>query len=327
MKVTIQIPSWATHVVSDLTDMDRDPHPVDASKVSKFTVELPDDVYFEYGFVDQEGEIRRDPENDRKAQNPWFPNVSALSGPDYEPDPYASLELARATGTLDRHRWESEILGQVRRASVYTPEGHSGSLPTLIVQDGTAYLRVARLPAILQALIEEGRAAPARLVLVEPVDRRAEYGFNETYRRFVLDEVLPRVEDRYGEPDELIFMGASLGGLFSLTMALLHPGLVAGVVAQSGAFLGTPDEPEFYDNDRSWVLEQLADDASPGWRSYLEAGTIEWLTDVNRRVHAHLERADVAHAYAERNAGHNWVNWRNGLADALRFAVPAPSST
>lgn len=326
MKVTIDIPEWATHVVSDLTDMDRAPHPVDAAKVSKFTLELPDDVYFEYGFIDQDGEIQPDPANDRIADNPWYPNASALTGPDYEPDPYAQIELDRATGSLDRHRWQSDLLKTVRRMSIYTPAEQAGPLPTIVVQDGTAFLRVARITAILQALVDEGKMAPARLVLVEPVDRTAEYGFNETYRRFVLEEVLPRAEEAHGEPTDLYLLGVSLGGLFSLTMALHHPDLVAGVATQSGAFLGTPEEPEFYDDDRSWILQRLADGVEPSWRTYTDVGTLEWLTDVNRRVHEQLERASTPHAYDERHAGHNWVNWRNGLAQALQFLVPAPGT-
>jgi hypothetical protein len=192
METTIEIPSWAAYVVSDHTDMDRDPHPVDASKVSSFTLELPDDVYFEYGFMDADGEIRPDPNNDGRAENPWYPNASALTGPDYAPDPYAQVDTDRATGELRRHRWESERLGEVRRVNVYTPDGYDGPLPTIVLQDGTAYMRVARLPAVLEALLADGVVAPARLVMIEPVDRVAEYGFDDTYRSFVTDEVLPR---------------------------------------------------------------------------------------------------------------------------------------
>jgi enterochelin esterase family protein len=323
MEATIEIPSWATHVASDHTDMDRNPHPVDAAKVARFTLELPDDVYFEYGFLDREGELRPDPANERRADNPWYPNASALVGPDYAPDPHAEVDADRAAGSLDRLRWESERLGEVRRATVYTPAGSTGPLPTLVLQDGTAYLRIARLPAVLESLLEAGEIAPARLVMIEPQDRRAEYGFNAAYRDFVVEDVLPRVAAEHGEPTNLLLMGASLGGLFSMTLALHHPELIAGVAAQSGAFLGTPEEPEPYDNDRSWVLQTLADREGGGpWRAYTEVGTIEWLMDVNRRVHEHLERGDGPHAYAERNAGHNWVNWRNGLAAALRFLLP-----
>lgn len=322
METTIEIPSWAAYVVSDHTDMDRAPHPVDASKVSSFSLELPDDVYFEYGFMDAEGEIRPDPNNDRRADNPWYPNVSAITGPEYRADPYAEVDADRATGDLKRYRWESGRLGQARRMSVYTPAGFDGSLPTILVQDGTAYLRIARLPAVLEALVADGEAGPARMVMIEPSERVSEYGFNEAYRSFVIEEVLPRVESEHGEPSGLLALGASLGGLFSMTLALERPELIAGVATQSGAFLGTPEHPEFYENDRSWVLQTVADRRELAWRSYTEVGTLEWLTDVNRRVHEHLERAEASHAYEERNAGHNWVNWRNGLPGALRFLVP-----
>ena len=322
VQVTIDIPSWARHLVSDHTDMDRSPHPVDSTKVSRFTLELPDDVYFEYGFLDEEGRLRPDPANDRRAENPWYPEASAVSGPEYAPDPYAEVAGDRATGDLRRMRWESERLSEVRRVNVYTPEGHGGPLPTILVQDGTAYMRVANLPAVLEALVRAGAAAPARLVLVEPVDRQREYGFDEAYRSFVLEEVLPRVEQAYGEPTALHLMGASLGGLFSMTLALLHPDLVDGLATQSGAFLGTPEEPAFYRHDRSWVAERLAEGDPLQLPAYTEVGTIEWLTAINREVHGHLEQSPARHVHAERNAGHNWVNWRNGLAGALSFLLP-----
>ena len=335
MDATIDIPGWATHLVSDHTDMDRNPHPVDAAKISRFTLRLPDDVYFEYGFLDGDGNLRPDPTNPRRADNPWYPDASALLGQAYAPDRYAEIPSEDAVGELRRMRWESARMGEVRRVSVYTPADRRGPLPSIVVQDGTAYARVGRLPAVLEALLEEGAVAPARLVLVEPVDRAREFGFDETYREFVLEEVLPRVEEAYGEPTTLHLLGASLGGLFSMTLALLRPDLVSSVATQSGAFLGAPDDPDFYGSDRSWVLERLEQQLAaaggdgmppPTFSAYTEVGTIEWLTEVNRQVHERLERRAPpagSASHVERNAGHNWVNWRNGLSGALRFLLPA----
>lgn len=322
MKLTIQIPSWARQIVSDLTDMERNPHPVDSAKVRQFTLELPDDAYFEYAFLDESGRMRPDPANETRADNPWYPEASAVYGPAYRPDPYAA-PAAEARGRTARERLESRALGQSRRLVLYTPAGHAGEpLPVAYVQDGTAYLRIARLPAVLEALLAAGEVRPAHLVFLEPVDRAAEYRYNPAYRAFMVEEVLPFAEGRLAVSGERVALGASLGGLASAALAAHHPELFGAVLAQSGAFMGSPEEPDFYRGERSWLESRLRAGAAQGVRWWLQVGTLEWLLAVNRRVKEALAAGGYEHAYLERHAGHNWVNWRNGLASALRFALP-----
>ncbi len=325
MNVEFRVPPWAVQILSDFTDMDRNPHPVDASKVGRFTLELPDDAYFEYAFRDAAGELHPDPDNPERADSPWFPQASAVFGPDYRAHPLASSDPTLERGTLTRHRLVSAAMGQLRRVSVYTPGTGTGPLPLVIVQDGTTFLRLARLHLVLEALLEAGEVRPAHFAFVEPVDRTAEYGFDPNYRAFVSDELLPFLAAQHALSEERILWGASLGGLFSITFALHHPELADTVVTQSGAFLGTPTSRDFYREERSWVLEQLQDRPLQPFRIYGDVGTLEWLTGINRRVRDAVAAKGYRHVYAERNAGHNWVNWRNGLADALRFALaPEP---
>lgn len=322
MEAEINIPEWATHIASDHTDMDRAPQPVDAGKVSSFRLTLPDDVYFEYAFIDAEGDMKADPVNELGASNPWYPSASAIVGPSYRPSPYAQLGEETARGSLERHRLTSERLDRIVRVNVYTPEEYSGqTLPLVLVFDGTAFLRLAGLPRVLEALVAEGEARPARLVFIEPNDRSSEYGFNDEYRSFILGELLPFLDHDYPVGKERIVLGASLGGLMSATLALLHPEEFGGVVSFSGAFLGSPEEREFYASRHSWVVERVRESKALPLRWYAEVGTIEWLTGVNRELHRVLVDKNYRHGYRERNAGHNWVNWRNGLADALRFAL------
>ena len=321
MQVDFIIPEWATQVISDLTDMERSPHKVDASKVRKFSVDLPDDAYFEYAFIDEAGEVRPDPDNDVEADNPWYPDASAILGPNYKPSSYADPEL-KAEGRVLRKRLESRHLGQTRRLIFYTPKGFGEEkLPTIYVQDGTAYYRIARLADVLETLLKENLIRPAHLVFIEPIDRSAEYRFNPDYRAFISDEVLPLVEEELNTTNERIAMGASLGGLLSATLALHHPETFQTVVAQSGAFLGSPEELDFYAGKSSWVLEALKERQALELRWYVEVGTLEWLTDINRKVREALKEKGCDVTYNERNAGHNWTNWRNGLADALQFAL------
>lgn len=321
MQRVITPPAWARGLVSDRTDMLYNPQPLPGEPLE---FKLPDDAYFEYAFLDAEGKMRPDPDNERRAENPWYPRASALVGPNYRPDPLSLPAPALETGVSDRLRRVSPALGgQVRHAVVYTPAGlATAELPLVIVQDGQAFRRLARLHLVHEALVERGEARAARFLFVEPVERSAEYAFNADYRAFLKDELLPYVADHYPLSGEHIWLGASLGGLLSATMAIIYPELVDTLVTFSGAFLGTPDVNDYYGARRSWLIERLQAGEVPPRRWHLTVGTFEWLLDVNRRAASELEELGANYQLRERNAGHNWVNWRDGAADALRYALP-----
>lgn len=321
MKLRLTVPEWATHVVSDLTDMDRNPHPVDAEKVVSFTLTLPDDVYFEYAFLDADKKMRADPEREERADNPWYEGMSAVTGPDYRPDRYAAPEEV-PTGETRRLRLESRALSQTRRVSVYTPKGYEKeALPTVYVQDGVAFYRYAKLHLVLENLLRDKLVRPAHLVFLEPIDRTKEYGFNEAYRQFILREALPEVERTVAVTGERIALGASMGGLVSVLLALGAPETFASVATFSGAFLGTPDVKSFYTNQGSWVLDELRKRDRLPMRFYAEVGRLEWLTQVNREVARTLSDKGYDHRFVERSAGHNWTSWKNGFREALTFVL------
>jgi enterochelin esterase-like enzyme len=318
VNVTVSIPIWAKFIVSDFTDMDRSPQAVTSETLS---FELPDDAYFEYAFLGADGAMQPDPNNSVKAENPWYPNASAVIGTSYKVDAYATPTV-QAEGRVLRLRLESTFLMQTRRMIVYTPKGYENqALPVTYAQDGVAYYRIAKLAEVLEQLLSEDSIRPAHLVFIEPFDRTAEYCFNPTYRSFMTDELVPQIDKELQTTSERVVMGASLGGLASATLALEHSNLFQTVITQSGAFLGSPTELDFYKGKTSWVLETVQERERLPIRWYTEVGTLEWLTDINRNVHDVLVSKGYDHTYAERNAGHNWVNWRNGLAAALKFAL------
>lgn len=324
VKRTVMVPDWAEQLASDATDMWRAPTSLPQRAPRRVEFEFPEDAYFEYGFIDAQGKIRADPANPVRADNPWYPDASALTGPAYAPDPLATPDRSLERGRLSRLRLTSDALeGQLRRVAVYTPHGHDGAeLPLVVVQDGVAFQRLAGLHVVGEALARTGEARAARFAFVEPVDRRAEYGFSDAYLDFLLEELPPALERVGPSTGRHVWLGASLGGLVSAGAALRRPEMTAAVVTLSGAFLGEPVHREFYATRDSWLLARLADPATrlpPRW--YLEVGTIEWLTDVNRRAASALRSRGVATGYVERHAGHNWTNWRNGMAAALRFAL------
>ncbi|MFN2321771.1 MAG: alpha/beta hydrolase [Trueperaceae bacterium] len=321
MRLDVHVPDWARSVYSDLTDMHRAPHPVDARQVARFTLDLPDDVRFEYAFVDGDGRVRADPERGATGSNPWFPEVTEVRGPAYCADPMADPPAADPGWTVRRHKVASRAFGGDRRMVVASPPDAPGPLPVVVLHDGVAYQRLARAADVLAALVRQGRARPAHLVFLEPADRMGEYAWDERHVRFVHDEVRPFVADECATGAGWWAMGASLGGLAAATLALHAPTDWAGVVAQGGAFLGSPDDRRHHGVEHSWLADRLEAGAGADLRWVLDVGTLDWLHPVNGRVRDALNAHGADVAYAERAAGHNWACWRDGLANALAAAL------
>lgn len=319
MRVELNPPPWATHLLSDLTDWQRGPVPV--AEITPF--EIPDNAYFEYAWQDAAGERRPDPDNANPRLNPWWDFASNITGPDYRPDSGVVPDNVRPRGRVLRMEITSDILGLKRHVLVYSPPGMAeAALPLIFFQDGKAFYGWGRVPQVLDRLMEAGECGPAHLVFVPPGQRTAEYAFNPDYRKFLLEEALPAVEARIDCDGSRVAWGASLGGLLSSQLARERPDLFQKVVAQSGAFLFSPDMDKsnpFAGGE--WLRARVLEEEIPALEWYLECGTLEWLLGSNERLAEALRARGAPVCLTTRPAGHNWVNWRNGLADGLRFAL------
>ena len=330
MTYTIDIPDWAVEIYSDFSDWER--HSVKVSDVTQngvWSFELPNDAYFEYCFVDEQGKMRPDPNNDSKADSPWYPAARVIQGPDYQAHSCLYPEKLDLS-PLERYKLDSihlqPNLAESRRVMSYSPKGfEEKELPIVYVQDGVAYARAAQLPLVLETLLKGKKVKPAHFVFIEPQDRSIEYPYTVDYQQFVIEEVLPTMEEHLSFDGTRIAMGASLGGLVSGLLAWNYPEHFQTVVTQSGAFLGSPTNMDYYGATESWLLEQIqkhdADRFPNGLSWYVDCGNLEWLQPVNQDIAQALEAKGYQTKSHFRNAGHNWVNWRNGLADALIFAL------
>ncbi len=319
MLVNLHAPSWATHLLSDRDDWTRNPIPVDEIK----PFHLPDDVYFEYAYQDQDGHRRPDPNNPNPILNPWWDFASNLLGPQYSHHPLARISGVAPRGQVIRLTLQSQILNEERRLLIYSPPGMANAaLPHILFQDGKAYYGWGKVPQVLDNLMAAGKVGPAHLIFVPPRKRTAEYAFNSAYRKFLMDELLPLVEKRVPCDGRRAAWGASLGGLLSAQLAWQYPEKFQKVIAQSGAFLFSEDmdlKNPFAGGES--FLHLVATDSPRDLSWYLECGKLEWLWDSNQRLAAALKDNTMAVQFQGRNAGHNWINWRNGLADALIFTL------
>lgn len=322
MERTIHVPEWAVRFADDFTGLERFARPINPAEEPTIHVQLPDDAYYEYGFFDAEDKLRGDPEAEEAAKNPWFPGISAITGPAFKPGEFSAVNPDIATGSTERARVSSDLFPEERRVIVYTPAGYeNAALPTVYVQDGVAFYRIGKLPAMMEALLAQQRIEPARLVFIEPGDRPVEYGYNEAYTEFVTGELPLWLRDEYDVQPGAYYVGASLGGLASVLAAAENSTNALGLATFSGAFLGTPENREFYKTDDSWLLEEIDNvlPKLPKW--YLQTGKLEWLYDVNKNIARQVATAGHEHKYVARSAGHNWGNWLHSVAPALEYLL------
>ncbi|MEO3692509.1 alpha/beta hydrolase [Roseateles paludis] len=153
------------------------------------------------------------------------------------------------------------IPGTVRRYWVYVPAQYTGAQPAhvLVFQDGQRATNPEgslRVPQVLENLIHKGEipvtigvfvtpgnkseAYPDNLGMRNPDHRAEEYdALSDRYARFVIDELLPEVGQRYKlstDPTERAIGGTSSGAIAAFTVAWLRPDAFRNVISMIGSY-------------------------------------------------------------------------------------------
>lgn len=257
--------------------------------------------------------------------NSGFGLRSELVMPEYQLPPEAIADAIYPAGTISDHTIDSQFLGETRTIFVYTPPGEliGAKFPSVYFHDGSDYLNLIDTRTTLDRLIGSRAIPPIVAVFIPPTDRTIEYNRNDAYVNFVVEEVVPLVQNEYNtdpDPTKTATLGASMGGLISLYIAGQHPDTFGLVASQSGA-VGYGDDAviDMFDMPRQLPL-----------RLHLLIGTYETgivtstgddgdFLAANRRLRDVLERRGYDFAYTEAPEGHSWGLWATHIGEALRF--------
>ncbi|RIK44879.1 MAG: enterochelin esterase [Chloroflexi bacterium] len=268
--------------------------------------------------------------------------MSVLELPDAEPMPWFERAIGIPTGSVEQHRFASELLGNERDVWLYLPPGYDPAAEPyglLLLFDGAEARYVLDAPGTLDALLAAGRIPPLVALMVSQVNRNDELPPNDRWVQFLADELLPWLHGRAHvsrDPARRIVSGLSYGGLCSAWCGLQRPDLFGNVLSQSGSFWWKPD-PFERDNpavpgdafEYEWLTGRYIAAPQLPLRFYLDVGTLEGLRLGNSITHLHANRhmRDVLRLkgyevhYQEYAGGHDYLWWRSTLADGLLALV------
>lgn len=282
--------------------------------------EFPLDARLEYKFI-VNGKRILDPYNPLVVKDKFGPN-SELRMPEYKLPEFLSYAPILSGKIHDLSVHFNRIV------KVYTPPGYEYAerkYPLIIVNDGSDYLKYAKINRALDFLISTGKIEPLIAALVDPLDRIREYSLNGDYADFLVYDVLRFVKSRYNiveDENKYCILGASLGGLYALYTALLYPTIFGCCISQSGAFLKVGELSSFgivFEHDIFDIVKEY--DGRP-LKVVLEWGAYERVAEVdfaerNKKVFKLLKAKNFAVYHYSINQGHNWFNWRDSLPQAL----------
>jgi len=146
---------------------------------------------------------------------------------------------------------ESKILHETRRINVYKPAGYTESgdlrLPVLYMPDGGMAEDFLHVAGLVEVLVGDHSMRPFLLVGIENTERRRDLtgpteneddkkiaphvGGSEAFRKFLRDELMPEIEQRYRTTNETAIVGESLAGLFIVETLLREPDLFDTYIA------------------------------------------------------------------------------------------------
>ena len=159
---------------------------------------------------------------------------------------------------------ESKILDETRRINVYFKPGYKESvdnrLPVLYMPDGGIEEEFLHVAGLVQLSAGNGTMRPHLLVGIENTERRRDLtgptenendkkiaprvGGSLAFRKFIREELMPRVKERYRTTNETAIVGESLAGLFVVETLLLEPDLFNTYIAV---------DPSLWWNDKKLV--------------------------------------------------------------------------
>lgn len=300
------------------------------------TIELPAHSRVEYQIEVRVGaavETFNDPLNPHVAHSP-VGSSSVCQADGYVVPDWVSPQPDARPGELVDLTVPSKALRRTTHNRVYLPARfrRSSHYPLMVVHDGDDYLTYSAMRTVLDNLIHDLDMAETIVVFSNPGDRLKEYPNYAPHARHLTRELLPAIEERLPvirRADARCLMGASFGGVASLSTAARNPGVWDNLFLQSGSFVFTDIGSDHgggpaFDPVVKFMNRYRARPKKVATRMFITCGVYEPLIVPNRSMVPVFESTGARVQYVESRDGHSWENWRDRLRDGLSWVFPGP---
>jgi enterochelin esterase family protein len=255
-------------------------------------------------------------------------------------------------GSVSRHSYHSDVVGDDREFYVYTPAGYDPkrkeAYPVLYLlhglgDDAQSWLTQGNANVVLDNLIAQGKAKP--MIMVNPLGYGTAGGGQGApdmivhFTEALLSEVMPRVEKEYNvttDRNQRAIAGLSMGGAEATFAGLNHLDKFAWIGSFSGAYVMWPGAnvprgaaggaagggrgagqpgvaPEIIDRNFGALDAKANSQIRLLW---IVCGTADGLIGVNRQFRDWLTAKNVKFTAVEvPEMAHVWPLWRQNLTD------------
>lgn len=230
---------------------------------------------------------------------------------------------------IEQQVWHSRMFPGERRLNLFVSAGKPGpDMRTLVVLDGSEFVDIMRLPAILDRLVLDGRIPATAVLFVSPTEWAARHRelLDETFVDALADELLPHLRDWLGDRwqgGRTTAVGASLGAITAVRAALRRPECFDGAVGLSGPLTDhrlaptTATEPSparFFLSASHEEADTMLDDGI----SQLDATK---RTGEELACRGHVVRCEYG------DGGHTYAAWEAMLPQAISWVLGAEQRT
>jgi len=286
---------------------------------------LKPDARINYSLTKDYDMVIGDPLNKREKVRTINGEFATLAMPKWE-RPSHLKEPSGARGELISVDFESKILGNTKKLTIYLPPGYKQGkeqFPTVYVNNGQAMLDLALMGNTLDNLIGK-KIKPVIGVFIESQQAFQEYARDrrDDYSRMLAEEIVPFIDSKYRtstNASDRALMGGDEGAYAAYYAAFSYPKVFSKAAGHSTHLF-----PEAGGKELMALVEKssgLSLDLYLDWGSYdsrhpTQVGGYNY-SEFNRDFVKKLKQKGYSVSGGEHSEGWGFASWRNHTDDVL----------